>query len=257
MKNKIIVSIIIPYYKKKNFFKKTIESIISQSFQNFEIIVIYDDTDLQELLFVKGILSKIKKKKILINKKNLGPGKSRNKGISISKGKYIAFCDADDTWKKNKLSKQILFMEKNKLNFSHTSYLAINKTSKVLGKFNVKQKLFYKDLIKSCDVGLSTVMIKKKLLAKYNFCSLRTKEDYQLWLKIIKNEKLFYGITEHLTSWREVEGSLSSSLKQKIYDSFRLFYNHEKHGFIISILYVLRLTYFALLKTIKIYILKD
>jgi teichuronic acid biosynthesis glycosyltransferase TuaG len=257
MKNKIIVSIIIPYYKKKNYFEKTIKSIISQSFKKFEIIVIYDDTDLKELFFVKTILNKIKNKKILINKKNLGPGKSRNKGISASRGEYIAFCDADDIWKRNKLSRQVLFMKKNEYNFSHTSYLIINKNSNIIGKFKIKKKLFYKDLIRSCDIGLSTVMLKKKFLLRYKFCSLKTKEDYQLWLKIIKDEKLFHGIVECLSSWRAVEGSLSSSLKQKLSDSLRLFYNYEKHNFIISILYVLRLIFFALLKKIRIYILKN
>jgi teichuronic acid biosynthesis glycosyltransferase TuaG len=257
MKKKITISIIIPYFKKKDHFKKTIQSIIIQSFKNYEVIVVYDDNDSKELVFVKNILSNIKNKKILFNKKNLGPGKSRNKGILVSKGDYIAFCDADDIWKKNKLSKQLLFMKKNKLNFSHSSYSIINKNSKKIGKFKIKKYLNYEDLIKSCDIGLSTVMIKKKILLKYKFCALKTKEDYQLWLRIMKNEKLFQGISDSLSSWRKVEGSLSSSLIQKLLDSFRLFYIYEKHNFIISILYVLRLTYFALIKKINIFILKD
>ena len=86
MKKKPLVSIIIPYFKKKDFFKQTIKSIISQSYRNFEIILVYDDQNLEELFFVKKLLNKIKNKKILVNKKNLGPGFSRNKGILSSKG---------------------------------------------------------------------------------------------------------------------------------------------------------------------------
>ena len=100
MKNHPLVSVIIPYHKKKFYFKKTINSILNQSYKKFEIILIYDDDNFKELDFLKKIKKKFKKIKLIINKKNLGPGLSRNKGIMISRGTYIAFCDADDIWKK-------------------------------------------------------------------------------------------------------------------------------------------------------------
>ena len=174
MKKKILISIIIPYFKKKKFFAKTIKSIMNQSYKNFEIILIYDDVNQNELIFVKNVLKKIKNKKILINKDNLGPGNSRNKGVSKAEGDYIAFCDADDVWKKNKLLDQFNFMKKNKLNFSHTGYSIIDRYSKIIGKFRIKEKLDYQNLLKSCDIGLSTV--------------IRTKEDYELWLRLSKKK---------------------------------------------------------------------
>ena len=164
MKNYPLVSVIIPYHKKKFYFEKTINSILNQSYKKFEIILIYDDSDLNELDFLKKIKKKFRKIKLIINKKNLGPGLSRNKGISLSKGTYIAFCDADDIWKKNKLNLQIKFMKKNNLNFSHTNYFVIDKSEKKIGRFKAKSKIEYQDLLKSCDIGLSTVIIKKNLL---------------------------------------------------------------------------------------------
>jgi len=253
MKNDITVSIIIPYFRKKFFFQKTIRSIINQSFKEYEIILIYDDQDLQELDFVKKVLTKVKKKKILINKKNLGAGISRNKGILASKGKFIAFCDADDIWKKNKLSLQLSFMKKNDLNFSHTSYSIINQNSKNVGKFIIKTKIDYQNLLASCDIGLSTVIISKKIMKKDYFSNLKTKEDFQLWLKIIKKIYFIYGLKTDLSSWRVMKNSLSSSITQRIADSFRLYYKYEKFNFFISCFYVIRLTVFALLKKIKMY----
>ena len=91
MKNYPLVSVVIPYYKKKFFFEKTISSILNQSYKNFEIILIYDDNNLEELDFLKNIKKKFKNVKLIINKKNLGPGLSRNKGILLSKGTYICF----------------------------------------------------------------------------------------------------------------------------------------------------------------------
>ena len=111
-KSKKLISIIIPYYKKKFFIFKTLQSILNQSYQNFEIIIVYDDIDMSDLPYLKKIIKGNKRIKILINKQNLGVSKSRNIGIKKSRGRYIAFIDSDDTWKKNKLRTQIQFMEK-------------------------------------------------------------------------------------------------------------------------------------------------
>ena len=108
------LSIIIAYYKKKHFFEETINSIINQTYSNFEVIVVYDDANKDELSFVKKTLSRLASYKIIINKRNIGAGLSRNKGIRLAKGQYIAFCDADDLWHKKKLKEQIIFMKKKK-----------------------------------------------------------------------------------------------------------------------------------------------
>ena len=123
MLKKDFISIIIPYHKKKSFFKETIQSINKQSYKNFEVIIIYDDIDKSELIYVKKILNNYNfKKKLLINNKIIGAGLSRNKGIKNSKGDFIAFCDADDLWNKNKLKMQIEFMKK-KNYFFHTQII--------------------------------------------------------------------------------------------------------------------------------------
>ena len=98
-KNKKLISIIIPYYKKL-FISQTIKTILKQSYQNFEIIIIYDDSDLSEFNFLKKLVKLDKRIQIYKNKKNLGVSKSRNIGIKKSRGKYIAFLDGDDLWKK-------------------------------------------------------------------------------------------------------------------------------------------------------------
>ena len=248
------VSIIIAYHRKKKYFKKALNSILSQTYKKYEIILIYDDKNFDELQYVKKLLKKFSNKKLIVNKNILGPGLSRNKGISLARGKYIAFCDADDLWKKNKLETQISFMEKNKLNFSHSSYLIIDKNDKKIGKFNISSKIKFKNLIRSCDIGLSTVILKKHLIKnKTKFCKLKTKEDYFLWLQIIKKEKYLYGISKYLGSWRYLEDSLSSSLKQKLIDAFRLYNMYERYNSFISFLYVIRLSFYAFLKKIKIW----
>ena len=97
-------------------------------------------------------------------------------------------------------------------------------------------------------------MISKKILLKNKFCNLRTKEDYELWLRLSKKEKLLRGLDKNFSSWRMTKNSLSSSLVQKLLDAFRLYYYHEKYNILLSTFYMIRLTSFALLKKIKIYL---
>ena len=112
MKKKPLISIVITYYKKKDFIKKTLESILNQTYKNYEVIFVYDQEEKKDLEFIKKLLLKFKNLKLIINKKNFGVSKSRNIAIKHVKGKYLAFIDSDDLWKKNKLMTQFNFMKK-------------------------------------------------------------------------------------------------------------------------------------------------
>ena len=253
-KKNLQVSIIIAYYKKRLFFEDTINSILNQTYHNSEVIVVYDDVDKSDLTFVKKILSRLPSYKIIINKKNIGAGLSRNKGIHFAKGQYIAFCDADDLWHKEKLHIQITFMKKKKINFSHTSYKIINYFGKTLGYFKIAKKLNYQDLLKSCDIATSSVMINRNIIKKnLLFSNFTTKEDYSLWLKIVKKENNLYGINNNLLFWRSVKNSLSDSFLQKLLDAFKVYRFNEKYNTIISIYFVIRLSLFALIKKLYMY----
>ena len=244
------VSIIIPYYQKKIFFLKTLKSALNQTYKNFEIIIVYDDPSRTDLEYIKRISKFNKKITLLINNKNLGAGYSRNKGIKYSKGKFIAFLDADDLWDKKKLSIQINFMRNKKINFSHTSYKIVDEKNNLLGRQIVKKYTSYSDLLKSCDIGLSTVVVKKDIIKENIFPNLKTKEDYVLWLKLVKINKV-YGFKKVLSSWRKSKNSLSSSFFQKILDAFRVYYKYENLNFFISIFRVFVLSNFYLFKRIK------
>ena len=242
-----LISIIIPFYKKKPFFFKTIKSVLNQSYKNFEIILIYDDIFKHDLKFVKKILSKVKKKKIIVNKKNLGVGRSRNIGIKMAKGNFIAFLDADDIWHKNKLKEQLIFMKKNKTDFSYTNYLIIDENEKYIKKINVPKMIKYEDLLYSCNIGLSTVMANSKLFKYDFFPSLKTKEDYVLWLRLSKKNVKMLGINKTLTQWRKTNDSLSSSIIQKLKDAFIVYNKHLKFSMLNSLI----LTFILSLNFIK------
>tara|TARA_A100001011_G_scaffold45384_1_gene42468 strand:- start:3081 stop:3830 length:750 start_codon:yes stop_codon:yes gene_type:complete len=239
---KDLITIIIPYFKKKSFFKETINSVYNQTYKNYEVILIYDDIDKSELEYAKYILKKIKKKKIIINKKNLGAGISRNIGIKKAKGKYIAFLDADDLWNKDKMKNQISFMRQKKISFSFCNYKIINKNNRFIKKIIAPKNITFQKLLYSCDIGLSSVILKSDLLKNNKFPSLKTKEDYLLWLKISKKRIKMLGFNKTLVSWRKTDNSLSNSTIQKLKDAFSIYNKHLKFNFIKSIYHVVLLS---------------
>ena len=246
-----LVSIIIPYFKKKDYILDAINSILNQTYQNFEIIIVYDDIDKSELSLIYKIRKVDKRIKVLINKKNLGAGLSRNYAIKNSNGKYIAFLDADDIWNVEKLKKQVSIMEQKNLSITHTSYKILDKNNNY-ATIRIAKNLDYKKLLKSCDVGLSTVMIKKNLFSKKNkFSNLKTKEDYALWLLLTKAGYIFYPIKEILTSWRTSQNSLSSHVLRKLIDGFNVYYKYMKFSFIKSIFLLIQLSLNYLWKKLR------
>ena len=246
-----LISVIIPYYKKKEYIISSINSVLNQTYKNLEIIIIYDDLNKEDLNLLKKIKKKDKRIKIYINKKNLGAGRSRNKGIKLSKGIFVAFLDSDDLWKKNKLKKQIFFMKKNGINASHTSYTIINSINKIIGSRNAKD-MSYKLLLKSCDIGLSTVVLKKEIItSKIKFANIKTKEDYVLWLKITFNNNKIFALKDNLTKWRKLEDSLSSSRLQKIYDGYLVYRKYMNFNLLKSFGFLMLLSFNYFLKDIK------
>jgi len=247
MKKTSLVSIIISFYKKKKYINKTLNSILNQSYKNYEIIFIYDDEDKSDLNHIKSLLKKFKKKKLIVNNKNLGVANCRNKGIKYSKGSYLAFIDSDDIWKKNKLKYQIKFMEENFYDLTFTFY-NILENKKIAKVKKIFFKVDYNSLKKSNYIGLSTVIVKRKILSKIVFPNLKTQEDYALWLKLLRKGSRIGYLDKVLTSWRKTQNSLSSNFFQKLIDAFKMYYIYEKKNFIFSIFSVLVLSYNKLVK---------
>ena len=240
---KDLISVIIPYYKKKKFIEETIKSVLDQTYQNFEIIIVYDDVDHQDLPYLNKIKNFDKRINLFINKKNMGAGISRNIAIDYSKGNFIAFLDSDDIWKKIKLESQIEFMKKNSLIVSHTSYDIINKHKKVISTRRARNFYAVNDLLKSCDIGLSTVIISKKIKElNLQFPNLKTKEDFVLWLSILKKNIPIIAFNKNLSYWRKLNNSLSTSVLQKLIDAYRVYNKHMNFNFIKSLYYVLCLS---------------
>ena len=239
-----LVSIIMPYYKKEFFIRKSIQSILNQTYKNFEIILINDEQTVKSYNFLNEIANLDSRIKLFSNEKNLGVGLSRNMGIEKSTGEFIAFCDCDDLWKPSKLEIQLKYMKKYNSNFSFTAYEIIDENEKIIGSRKAENTINFDHLINSCDIGLSTVLMKKNFFneKKYKFPSLTTKEDYVLWLKLAKNGVKMIGINQNLSSWRKSKNSLSSSIIQKLLDGYKVYRVYLEYGRLKSIFCLINLS---------------
>ena len=141
-------------------------------------------------------------------------------------------------------------MKKFNIDACHTSYSIINDLGKIIGERRAASQLNYKNLLNSCDIGLSTVIIKKKLLDNFEifFPNLKTKEDYIVWLKLTKKGIIFIGLDEKLTKWRKLKNSLSASSVQKIFDGYKVYNAYLNYGVIRSIFRLIILSVNSILK---------
>ena len=212
--------------------------IIFLTYQNFQVIIVDDELSIESSEVLKKIHRLDNRIKIINNPCNLGAGQSRNFGIEIASGELIAFCDCDDLWKESKLEKQIKFMKKTDSDLSFTAYEIVDEIGLKIGYRKAKDILIFNDLLKSCDIGLSTVILKKELFKNkdYKFANLKTKEDYVLWLKMVQDGKIFRGLNECLSSWRKSKNSLSSSVLQKLEDGFQIYRVYLKYSIFKSLI---------------------
>jgi len=244
----ILISVVIPYFRKRKYIHSCIKSVLKQNHKKVEVIIVYDDENHDDLIYLKKIIKRDKRFKIILNKKNQGVSISRNIGIKKTRGKFITFLDADDVWEKNKLQFQLNFMIKNKIDITHTNYKVINDENKIIRIMKVEKFITFRKLLNSCDIGLSTVMISSRIKKFISFKKIKTKEDYILWLKLSQKYQII-GIDKFLTRWRKAENSLSSSTIQKVSDAYRVYNKYLDYNviysvyrtFILSINYTLKL----------------
>ncbi|PAF42810.1 glycosyltransferase family 2 protein [Helicobacter sp. 11S02596-1] len=183
------VSIIIPSYNTQSFIGDALESVISQSFSDFECLVVDDASTDGSVAIIKKYAKKDSRIIPIFLKTNQGVSQARNLALEQSKGRYIAFLDSDDTWEKDKLKIQIAFMLSRNIAFCHTPYFVIDTQGKKIGSFSPKPIISYQDALKTCDIGNSTAVYDTAILGKVSSGVIR--HDYEIWLKILKNQKSY------------------------------------------------------------------
>lgn len=206
-----MISIVIPSYNASSFIKETIQSVQSQTYTNWEMIIIDDVSKDNTRELIKEEIKKDGRIQLIELQKNGGAAIARNIGINNAKGKYVAFLDSDDLWLPEKLEKQLEFMQNNDIAFSFTSYQIINQDGTLTDKVvHVPEKINYNGLLKNTIIGCLTVMLDIEKLGRVQMPNIRTRQDTATWLKILRQGHYAYGLDEVLSKYRKVENSISS-----------------------------------------------
>ena len=231
-----LVSIIMPSYNTALYIEKTIQSVLDQTYPNWELIIVDDcSTDNTD-----EVLEKIKDTRIhyLKNEKNSVAAVSRNKALRESKGQWIAFLDSDDLWMPNKLEKQIRFMEENGYAFSYTNYEEIDVNGNKTGVTVTGPKKISKiGMFNYCWPGCLTVMYNAEKVGLIQIEDIKKNNDYAMWLKVCKKADC-YLLDETLGQYRKGRvGSVSThSIKTMIGWHFKLYHEAEGMGWIESLI---------------------
>ena len=209
--NKFLVDIILPVYNSENFILQTIDSIINQKFKKWRLMIVDDNSSDNTYNIIKENYSTyIKKKKFFLyqNSKNRGQSFSRNFLLKKIKAKYVAFIDSDDLWKKNKLYKQIIFMKKNKYDFTFTDYKVLKK-NKPINTVKAPKFINYNNFVNNTCIATSTIILRRKAIGKLLFPNIKLCEDYIFKCNLLKKFSAFNssGIN---TYYRIRSGSLQS-----------------------------------------------
>ncbi len=225
-----LVSIIMPSYNTAKYIPDSINSVLSQTYRNFELIIVDDCSTDNTDEAVKPFLSD-NRIKYLKNEKNSGAAVSRNYALREAKGKWIAFLDSDDLWEKDKLEKQISFMVKNGYKFSYTDYIEIDENSEPLGVTVTGPKVISKTkMFDYCWMGCLTVMYDAEAVGLVQIEDIKKNNDYAMWLKVCKIADC-YLLDEKLASYRKRAGSISNHGYLKLIKwHYKLYRNAEKRN---------------------------
>lgn len=212
------VSIIMPNYNCEKFIVETINSVLAQTYPNWELLIVDDCSTDKSVEIIKNYCDNDARIKLFINEKNSGAAASRNLALREAKGKWIAFLDSDDLWLPEKLEKQIAFMVDNGYDFTFTKYRQIDENSESLGTVVIGPEKISQKALKycCCYIGCLTVMYNsdKVGLVQINE-SIFKRNDDAMWLKVRKFADAYY-LDELLAQYRVRKGSISHQGKLKL-----------------------------------------
>lgn len=231
-----LVTVIMPVYNAERYMQQSIESIIAQTYQKWELLIVDDGSTDSSVQIMQEYCSRDRRIQMILSTGNEGVASARNKGIQAAKGEYIAFLDSDDLWKAEKLEIQIHYMQEHNCGFVYSAY-------DVIDEKNVYQKTItpywdkvsYKKLLNTNIIACCTAVIKSEYI-KDNLMPQLKHEDYATWLNILKNHQLIAEcVPGILASYRLVKGSVSSNKIKTIGWNWRIYHYNQQLGFLRSV----------------------
>lgn len=246
-----LVTIITPAYNSADFITQTINSVIEQTYTNWELLVIDDKSKDNTCQVVEEFVDKHRNIKLIKLEQNGGVSNARNVGLANATGKYIAFLDSDDIWLKEKLAKQVAYMEEKSLPMTFCAYNRIDEAGEVISrKIEVPHSVSYRQLLSHNVIIFSTSLTLKSVIGDTKF-KKAGHEDWIFWLDIFKKSFSGYGINEPLVLYRIRQGSVSSNKLKVIGFTWKIYRESEKLGLFQSIYHFVNYAFATVWKRLR------
>ncbi len=233
-----LVSVITPCFNASLTLPKTLESILAQTFTDWELILVDDCSPDDTCDKAQAYCDADTRIHLIRQLENGGAAVARNAGIERAKGRYIAFLDADDSWHPNKLERQLELMQSNNWPLSFTSYARVDENDNLISLVGVPETITYRELLKTNVIGCSTAMYDTAVVGKVFMPDMRKRQDFGLWLKILKLTSKGFGInSEPLTTYQVMGNSLSSNKGKTAGYNWQLYRKEEGLSLVIASYY--------------------
>lgn len=238
--NNPLVSVITPAYNAERFLAGTIESVQQQTYTNWEMVIVDDQSTDRTWEIAKTYADQDSRIRMYRLEKNSGAAVARNTAMKHAKGRYIAFLDSDDQWFPEKLEKQLRFMQEKDIAFSFTKYIRMDEDGTLRDNVSkAPESVGYTDLMKHCVIGCLTVMIDREKTGDMEMVNIRTRQDYAYWLALTKKGFRAYGLPEVLAKYRIVGNSISRNKLKAAQRQWYVYRQIEKENLLRSMYYFL------------------
>lgn len=204
-----LVSVVMPLYNAENYVGEAIRSVQSQTCGDWELLVIDDGSRDDSLKIAQRLAAEDPRIAVHANPRNMGVAGTRNRGLDLARGDWVAFLDSDDLWRRDKLEKQLRLAHRTGAKMIYTSYTLFRDGPSTRSDYVVPERITYESMLRENAVGCSTVLIRRDALAGHRFSPEIYHEDYALWLELLRTGCEAAGCTETLVDWRICPGSRS------------------------------------------------
>jgi teichuronic acid biosynthesis glycosyltransferase TuaG len=250
-KQENLVSIITPSYNSEKFISKTINSILNQTYNNWELLITDDCSTDETLNIIRSFQENDNRIKLFKLAANKGAGVARNNSIEKAKGRFIAFLDSDDQWKPNKLEIQIDFMLSNSLALTYSGYDVINENGIYLKNIRPPKVVNFQKIISNNYIGCLTAVYDTKIIGKHYMPKIRRRQDWVLWINIIKIIRETKGIENSLAIYTDRKNSISDNKFLMLKYNWQVYSKYLRYNNVKSIILIFNFLIHYAIKKIK------
>lgn len=218
-----LVSVVMPIYNARRFVAEAIESVLAQTHEHLELILIDDCSTDDTLQILQAYAQRDQRICIMVNEQNQGVARSRNRGILAAQGAYIALLDSDDAWEKTKLEKQLRLARDQDAEIVYGAVDFVDEKSRVIKTFHVPETTDYREMLTRCFFICSTVVIKAEILKAHPFRTEFYHEDYLLWTELLMLKAKAVGVTDVVAYYRQIAGSRSYSKVKAAFNRWKIY----------------------------------